>query len=121
MFIFNNRSKTSIFSAYALVSVVGFAGLWFGVKGSENLSSTESFLAFYGFFCTTVIFYMLASQKSMIENAFEMIHEESTDRTREIEAVHRSIDGSTDSIRRELYAIEQNCNKGDCCNSKSAF
>ena len=111
MFMFNTRSKTSIFSAYALVSVVGFAGLWFGAKGGENLTTTESFLAFYGFFCTTVIFYMLASHKSMIEHSFDMIADESKDRTREIEQVYRHVSDSTDSLRRDLYDIQASCEK----------
>jgi len=85
------------------------------------MTSAESFLAFYGFFCTTVIFYMLAAQKAIVEHAFEMIQEESTDRTREIEAIHRSMDTANDSIRRELYSIEQSCAKDDCCSNKAAF
>lgn len=120
MFInLNTRSKTSIFTAYALVSVVGFAGLWFGVKGSENMTAAESFLAFYGFFCTTVIFYMLASQKTMIENAFDSIREETTDRSREMEGVYRHIDTVNDSIRRDIDSLESGSK--NCCTEKASF
>ena len=122
MFHFNTRSKTSIFGAYSLVSVVGFAVLWFGVRGGESLTLVESFLAFYGFFCTTVVFYMLASHKSMLENAFYMIHTESNDRSREIETVYRSIGENADSIRQELYNMNRNFHyysKHDCHNSAS--
>ncbi len=120
MFVnFNTRSKTSIFTAYALVSVVGFAGLWFGVKGSDNLTTAESFLAFYGFFCTTVIFYMLASQKTMIESAFESIRDESNERSREIESVYRHIDMVNDTIRRDIDSLDSGSK--DCCTEKAVF
>lgn len=122
MIIFNNRSKTSIFGAYSLISVVGFAALWFGAKGGESFSTVESFLAFYGFFCTTVVFYMLASHKTMLESAFEMIHNEANDRSREVEAVYRNINEQTDSLRQEMHYIQRNqyyYNKQDCCSGGS--
>lgn len=129
MFInFNTRSKTSIFTAYAIVSVVGFAGLWFGAKGSDSLTTTESFLAFYGFFCTTVLFYVLASQKASIEQALDMIHEESGDRSREIEAVYRNINENSADLRRQIGEIDtlvyeqiHRSSKQNCCNDKVAY
>lgn len=118
MIYFNTRNKASVFSAYALLSVVGFGGLWFGAKGGESLSATESFLAFYGFLSTTVVFYMLAGQKASLEHLTDIVTDEASDRSREIEAVYRHISAEVDAVRD----IVDDCDKStkDCCN-KAAF
>lgn len=99
------RNKTSIFSTYALVSVIGFGGFWwFGAKGGESLNAAETFMAFYSFLCTTVVFYVLASQKQSIDHAFDAIQSEMSERGRDIEAAYRYIDDENEKIARRIDA-----------------
>jgi|694.fasta_scaffold32560_12 hypothetical protein len=123
------RNKTSIFSTYALVSVIGFGGFWwFGAKGGESMNAAETFLAFYSFLCTTVVFYVLASQKQSIDHAFDAIQSEMSERGRDVEAAYRYIDDENEKIARridseynivfrELERIERDadCSKTDTC------
>lgn len=114
MFVLNTRSKTSIFVAYAFVSVVGFAGLWLGTQSGNPVTALEAFLAFYSFLCTTVVFYLIAGQKSSMDHAYDMITHEANDRSREIEklyndrsrdleGIHRRLDEMSDTLRRDMH------------------
>ena len=97
------RNKTSIFSTYALVSVIGFGGFWwFGAKGGESLNAAETFMAFYSFLCTTVVFYVLAGQKQSMDHAFDAIQDEVNERGRDIEAAYRYIDDENGKIARRI-------------------
>lgn len=99
------RNKTSIFSTYALVSTLGVAGFWwFGAKGGESVSALTAFLAIYSFVSTTIVFYVLASQKQSIDNLFESIINEQQERSREIEAAYRYIDGENEKVARRIEA-----------------
>lgn len=97
------RNKTSIFSTYALLSVIGFGGFWyFGAKGGESMNAAETFMAFYGFLSTTVVFYVLAGQKQSMDHAFDAIQEEVIERGRDIEAAYRYIDDENSKIARRI-------------------
>ena len=99
------RNKTSIFSTYALVSTLGVAGFWwFGAKGGEIVSALTAFLAIYSFVSTTIVFYVLASQKQSIDNAFESIFSEQQERSREIENVYRHIENENEKVARRIEA-----------------
>ena len=120
------RNKTSIFSTYALLSVIGFGGFWFfGAKGGESMNAAETFMAFYGFLSTTVVFYVLAGQKQSMDHAFDAIQEEVNERGRDIEAAYRYIDDengkiarridmTTDSIYREMEYHSESKTE-ECC------
>ena len=100
------RNKTSIFSTYALLSVIGFGGFWFfGAKGGESMNAAETFMAFYGFLSTTVVFYVLASQKQSIDAAFDGIQQEIGDRGRDIEAAYHYIDGENAKVARRIETV----------------
>ena len=120
------RNKTSIFSTYALLSVIGFGGFWFfGAKGGESMNAAETFMAFYGFLSTTVVFYLLAGQKQSMDHAFDAIQDEVNERGRDIEAAYRYIDDengkiarridmTTDSIYREMEYHSESKTE-ECC------
>lgn len=120
------RNKTSIFSTYALLSVIGFGGFWFfGAKVGESMNAAETFMAFYGFLSTTVVFYVLAGQKQSMDHAFDAIQEEVIERGRDIEAAYRYIDDengkiarridmTTDSIYREMEYHSESKTE-ECC------
>jgi hypothetical protein len=120
------RNKTSIFSTYALLSVIGFGGFWFfGAKGGESMNAAETFMAFYGFLSTTVVFYVLAGQKQSMDHAFDAIQDEVNERGRDIEAAYRYIDDengkiarridmTTDSIYREMEYHSESKTE-ECC------
>ena len=120
------RNKTSIFSTYALLSVIGFGGFWFfGAKVGESMNAAETFMAFYGFLSTTVVFYVLAGQKQSMDHAFDAIQDEVNERGRDIEAAYRYIDDengkiarridmTTDSIYREMEYHSESKTE-ECC------
>lgn len=62
-------NKSSVFVAYAALCVVGFAGVAaIGIAGkSSDLNAIIAFFAFYGFLCTTGLFYVVAKQKATID------------------------------------------------------
>jgi len=121
------RIKFSVFSTYALLSLIGFGGFWWmTAKGGEAVSTTNAFLAFYGFLSTTVTFYVLASQKQSMDTINEILANETNDRNREIESVYRYIDSENEKVGRRIDAesssfyreLERynNCSKTeDCC------
>ena len=99
------RNKTSVFSTYALLSVLGVGGFWwFGAKGGESVNALTAFLAIYSFVSTTVVFYVLASQKQSIDHAFDAIQSETSERGRDIEAAYRYIDSENEKIGHRLDA-----------------
>ena len=63
-----------------------------------------AFLAIYSFVSTTIVFYVLASQKQSIDAAFQSIFGEQQDRSREIENVYRYIDGENEKVARRIDA-----------------
>lgn len=124
------RNKTSIFGTYALVSMLGVIGFWwFGAKSGESVTALNAFLAIYSFVSTTIVFYVLASQKQSIDNATDSIFNESQERSRDIESAYRYIDGEGEKVSRRLDAQENNFYRelerierdvdsyktGDCC------
>jgi len=121
------RIKFSVFSTYALLSLIGFGGFWWmTAKGGEAVSTTNAFLAFYGFLSTTVTFYVLASQKQSMDTINEILANETNDRNREIESVYRYIDSENEKVGRRIDNSEtaiyrdmeryNNCSKTeDCC------
>lgn len=98
------RNKTSIFSTYALLSVVGFGGFWWfgGTKSGESLNASEAFLAFYSFLSTTVVFYVLASQKQSIDSTYDAITSEVNDRNRDTDAMYRYFDSENEKVVRRI-------------------
>ena len=62
-------NKSSVFVAYAALCVAGFAGIaLLGVTGkSDDVHAITALFAFYGFLCTTGLFYVVAKQKAVID------------------------------------------------------
>jgi hypothetical protein len=113
------RIKFSVFSTYALLSLIGFGGFWWmTAKGSEPVSATNAFLAFYGFLSTTVIFYVLASQKQSMDITNEVLNNETNERNREIEAAYRYIDSENEKIARrmdtDIEAVYRDIERNNC-------
>jgi hypothetical protein len=98
------HNKTSVFTAYAAIAVVGFGGvalLNFAGKSTDN-NALVAFLGFYGFFCTTAIFYVLGKQKATIENLHEYINGVNDSHCKENDAIYRRIGDVQDEAARDL-------------------
>jgi len=126
------HNKTSIFTAYAAIAVVGFGGvalLNFAGKSNDN-NALIAFLGFYGFFCTTGIFYVLGKQKASIEalvshvdRSHDSVHERMNDVYRQISDESRyhneNLEDKTDDLWREVGRIgdkvEDCCDSSKCC------
>jgi hypothetical protein len=99
--MFNN--KTSIFTAYAAIAIVGFGGvalLNFAGKSNDN-NALIAFLGFYGFFCTTGIFYVLGKQKASIESVVNHINEVNDSHWRNSDEINRRINESFTELQRD--------------------
>ena len=122
------NNKSSIFVTYAALCVVGFAGvtlLSFTGK-SNDLAAVVAFFAFYGFFCTTSVFYVLGKQKAWME-AINTSVDRSHDRlnecmndvyrqmSEESRALNDTMHSTTDDLWREVGRISDKVE--DCCES----
>lgn len=126
------NNKSSIFVTYAALCVVGFAGvtlLSFTGK-SNDLAAVVAFFAFYGFFCTTSVFYVLGKQKAWMESinthvdrSHDSLNERMNDVYRQISdesrVLNESIHANTDELWREIGRIgdqvEECCESSKCC------
>lgn len=98
------HNKVSVFSAYAAIAIVGFGGvalLNFAGKSADT-NALVAFLGFYGFFCTTAIFYVLGKQKATIESIHDFVNNVNDSHCRENDTIHRRINDVQDEAAREL-------------------
>ena len=98
------HNKISVFSAYAAIAIVGFGGvalLNFAGKSADN-NALVAFLGFYGFFCTTAIFYVLGKQKAALDTLVEHINEVSDAHYKNADAIHRRVDDGIATIERDM-------------------
>jgi hypothetical protein len=97
------HNKTSIFTAYAAIAVVGFGGvalLNFAGKSNDN-NALIAFLGFYGFFCTTGIFYVLGKQKSALESLAHHINEVNDSHWKNSDDINRNVREIVSGIERD--------------------
>jgi hypothetical protein len=97
-------NKASIFVAYAALCVAGFAGVAaIGIAGkSSDLNAIIAFFAFYGFLCTTGLFYVIARQKVTIDalsTHIQTVHEAVHSTT---EYHHELVLADIATLRREV-------------------
>lgn len=100
--MFNN--KISVFTAYAALVMVGFGGTaLLSVFGKRNdTTAVVAFLGFYGFFCTTAIFYVIGKQKATIEALHTHLNEVNDSHWKENETIYRRINDVQEEAAREL-------------------
>lgn len=100
--MFNN--KTSVFTAYAALVMVGFGGTaLLSVFGKSNdTTAVVAFLGFYGFLCTTGIFYVIGKQKATIEAMHTYINEVNDSHWKENENIYRRIGEDVSRIERDV-------------------
>lgn len=97
------NSKTSIFTSYAALVMVGFGGtaaLSFFGKGND-MSAVVAFLGFYGFLCTTGIFYVLGKQKAAVDALQTYISEVNDSHYKNSESINRRIEDGLVELERE--------------------
>ena len=97
------NNKTSIFVTYALITVVGFAGMTaLALSGkAADSSALVSFLGFYGFLCTTGIFYVLGKQKAALEAINTHINEVNDSHWKNSDDINRRITENFSELQRE--------------------
>jgi hypothetical protein len=105
-------NKSSVFVAYAALCVAGFAGIaLLGVTGkSDDVHAITAFFAFYGFLCTTGLFYVIGKQKvaidmliTRIENVNDVVYNVSEQNN--VDAV-RCVDELRLEMNRRLDGLE---------------
>lgn len=96
-------NKTSIFTAYAVLCLVAFAGvsvLSITGKIGQPIAVT-AFFAFYGFLSTTALFYLLGKGSVAIDQHDRNLQEE-------IRHVHSRIDEFNEKTQNDIYRIWDN-------------
>lgn len=94
-------------------------------KTGETLNTAEAFMAFFGFFSTTVVFYMLGAQKQSIDSCFDAVNESKRNQINEMSDVYRYIDSETlglarrsDELQTEICRTNDKMVESGCCNTK---
>jgi len=119
------RSKTSIFATYAFLALVGAGGFMWTAKTGETLNTAEAFMAFFGFFSTTVVFYMLGAQKQSIDTCFDAVNDGKRSQINEMSDMYRYIDNEalglsrrSDELQTEICRTNDEIIKSGCCKTK---
>lgn len=115
-------NKISVFTAYAVMCLIGFAGvsvLSFSGKISEPTAVT-AFFAFYGFLSSTALFYLLgkagtgmeeynrrinmfySDTENSIETGNRLLQEEITSTNRKMEDEFRQTHNRIDDLHRDM-------------------
>ena len=97
------NNKNSIFVSYAVLVLAGFGGTaLLGFTGKNgDINATVAFLGFYGFLCTTGIFYVIGKQKATIEALHTHINEVNDAHWKENENIYRRIGDDVSRIERQ--------------------
>ncbi len=111
-------NKVSVFVVYSLLSLVGFGGVaLLGFTGKSNdLSAIIAFFSFYGFLCTTGVFYVVGKMKAGMEWQDERIGDVTRDNVERIKEVYSLVDSEVrqmngrvdevqDSLSREISSV----------------
>jgi hypothetical protein len=111
-------NKASIFVAYSLLSLVGFGGVaLLGFTGKSNdINAIIAFFSFYGFLCTTGVFYVVGKMKVAMEWQDERINDTTRMHTEAVREIYTYIDGEArqingrvddaqDSLSREISSV----------------
>jgi hypothetical protein len=111
-------NKASIFVAYSLLSLVGFGGVaLLGFTGKSNdVNAILAFFCFYGFLCTTGVFYVVGKMKAAMEWQDERINDTTRMHTEAVREIYTYIDGEArqingrvddaqDSLSREISSV----------------
>jgi hypothetical protein len=111
-------NKVSVFVVYSLLSLVGFGGVaLLGFTGKSNdLNAIIAFFSFYGFLCTTGVFYVVGKMKAAMEWQDERINDTTRMHTEAVREIYTYIDGEArqingrvddaqDSLSREISSV----------------
>lgn len=106
-------NRTSIFTVYSglcLAGVAGVAVLAFAGKISEPMT-IAAFFAFYGFLCTTGIFWMLGKVKAQMEWYDERHHSTVDENTQRIADVYRSVESEVRQINGRIDEVDRDVSR----------
>jgi len=97
-------NKASVFVVYSLLSLVGFGGVaLLGFTGKSNdLNAIIAFFSFYGFLCTTGVFYVVGKMKAAMEWQDERINDANRVHQEAIREVYSYIDGEARQINTRI-------------------
>lgn len=97
-------NKASVFVVYSLLSLVGFGGVaLLGFTGKSNdLNAIIAFFSFYGFLCTTGVFYVVGKMKASMEWQDERINDANRVHQESIREVYSYIDGETRQVNGRI-------------------
>ena len=102
-------NRTSIFTVYSglcLAGVAGVAVLAFAGKISEPMT-VAAFFAFYGFLCTTGIFWMLGKVKAQMEWYDDRHHSTVDENAQRIADVYRNVESEVRQINSRMDYIDR--------------
>lgn len=102
-------NRTSIFTVYSglcLAGVAGVAVLAFAGKISEPMT-VAAFFAFYGFLCTTGIFWMLGKVKAQMEWYDDRHHSTVDENAQRIADVYRNVENEVRQINSRMDDIDR--------------
>lgn len=102
----NRTSIFTVYSALCLAGVAGIAVLAFAGKISEPMT-IAAFFAFYGFLCTTGIFWMLGKVKAQMEWYDERHHSTVDENTQRIADVYRNVENEVRQINSRMDEIDR--------------
>jgi len=103
----NNKSSL-IFICYALLVTIGFGGTALLVLSGKSSDTTAvvAFTGFYGFLCTTGVFYVLVKYKSALESISDKIDTNQRyagqDLTYHTDAIWTSVNDNHKSLNQDL-------------------
>ena len=101
--------KTSIFTAYSVLCLIGFAGvsaLSFAGKINEP-TTVAAFFAFYGFLCTTGLFWVVGRLKAQMEWYDERHHDNNSSVAERFAEVYRSVESESQQMNRRIDETAQ--------------
>ena len=106
-------NKASIFVAYSLLSLVGFGGVaLLGFTGKSNdINAIIAFFSFYGFLCTTGVFYVVGKMKAAMEWQDERINDTTRMHTEAVREIYTYIDGETRQINSRIDDVSDDTHR----------
>lgn len=106
-------NRTSIFTVYSGLCLAGVAGVSvLALMGKINQPiAIAAFFAFYGFLCTTGVFWMLGKVKAQMEWYDERHHNTVDENTQRIADVYRNVESEVRQINGRIDEVDRDVSR----------
>jgi len=105
MFVSN---KNSIFIVYACICVAGFAGLVALSSQETPINLSIAVVGLYGFFSTSVVFYLINKLKDEQDNVLENHQDTLESVWRHFDKIESELLNQIGEVRREMHNLNNN-------------